>query len=318
MKSWLYISFFILFVSIIAGGVSLRFYQLRAAQKILLPNYFSGERALLDIEKQLAMGPRIPGTPGHDQIVDWLKSELEQYGWVVDIQETEYMGILVRNVVGKQVKEGASSPWIILGAHYDTRMFADEDPDPDLRDQPVPGANDGASGVAVLLELARVLPRDLPGEIWLVFFDAEDNGRIPGWEWIMGSRAFVEHLEDYPDAAVILDMIGDADLQIYYERSSDQELLHSIWRTAHRLGYSQFIPEPKYHMIDDHTPFLEAGIRAGVLIDFDYPYWHTTQDTLDKVSAESLEAVGRTMQEWLESEEWLKLLKVSPFFLKKR
>jgi glutaminyl-peptide cyclotransferase len=305
MKSWQNITVIIL-IMIGVGSVGLD--QLRAAQKKLLPIVFSGERAFLDIEKQLAMGPRIPGTPGHDLVVEWMKSELEHSGWLVEIQETERMGIPIRNVIGKRNNTDEPGPWIILGAHYDTRMYADEDPNPVLRDQPVPGANDGASGVAVLIELARILPRDLPGQIWLVFFDAEDNGRIPGWDWILGSRAFVEALEDFPDAAVVIDMIGDADLQIYYERSSDQELLRSIWRTAERLGYNQFIPEPKHNMIDDHTPFLEAGIRAGVLIDFDYPYWHTTQDTLDKVSAKSLEAVGRTIQEWLESGEWLKLL----------
>lgn len=283
-----------------AGGFGLG--QLRAAQKELLPLTFSGERAYRDIQRQLEMGPRIPGTPGHDRIVGWLTAELEKTGWEADIQETQRQAVAIRNVIGKRGDQ--TGPWIILGAHYDTRMYADEDPDPEKRDQPVPGANDGASGVAVLLELGRVLPSDLPGEIWLVFFDAEDNGRIPGWDWIMGSRAFVEELENYPDAVLIVDMIGDKDLQIYYERSSDQELLESIWGKAQKLGYNQFIHEPKYHMIDDHTPFLEAGIRAGVLIDFDYPYWHTTEDTLDKVSAGSLEAVGRTLQEWFVSGEW--------------
>jgi glutaminyl-peptide cyclotransferase len=290
-----------------AGGFGLG--QLRAAQKEILPLKFSGERAYRDVEKQLAMGPRIPGTPGHEQIVEWMTDELERTGWQVEVQETEGMGIPIRNVIGKRNAVGQSQPWLILGAHYDTRMFADEDPDPEKRDQPVPGANDGASGVAVLLELARVLPKDLPGQVWLVFFDAEDNGRITGWDWIMGSRAFVEELKNHPDAAVIVDMIGDADLQIYYERSSDQQLLQSIWDQAERLGYNQFIHEPKYHMIDDHTPFLEAGIRAAVLIDFDYPYWHTTEDTLDKVSAESLGAVGRTMEEWLTSGEWIEVLR---------
>jgi glutaminyl-peptide cyclotransferase len=289
-----------------AGGFVVA--QLRAAQKELLPTQFSGERALRDIEKQLAMGPRFPGTPGHDRIVKWMAGELKMIGWEVEVQETEQMGIPIRNVIGKREKTGSTGPWIILGAHYDTRMFADEDPDPEKRDQPVPGANDGASGVAVLLELARVLPKDLDGKVWLVFFDAEDNGRIPGWDWILGSRAFVQGLDSHPDGVVIVDMIGDADLQIYYERSSDQEIIQSIWSRAGRLGYGQFIPEPKYHMIDDHTPFLEAGIRAAVLIDFDYPYWHTTQDTLDKVSAESLEAVGRTLEEWLVSGEWATVL----------
>jgi glutaminyl-peptide cyclotransferase len=133
----------------------------------------------------------------------------------------------------------------------------------------------------------------------LVFFDAEDNGRIPGWDWILGSRAFVEALEGKPDAAVIVDMIGDADLEIYLERGSDPELSAEIWDVAAYLGYSQFIPTPKYHILDDHVPFLEAGIPALNIIDFDYPYWHTIEDTVDKVSAESLEAVGETLRVWL-------------------
>ena len=95
-------------------------------------------------------------------------------------------------------------------------------------------------------------------------------------------------------------MIGDADLNIYKERTSDQELVDEIWATAATLGFEHaFIPEPKYSMLDDHTPFLQAGIPAVDIIDFDYPYWHTTGDTVDKVSAESLEIVGKTLQEWI-------------------
>ena len=116
---------------------------------------------------------------------------------------------------------------MIIGAHYDSRLLADPDPDPSLRNQPVPGANDGASGVAVLLELARILPKNLDKTIWLVFFDAEDNGNIPGYDWIMGSRVFVQTLIDKPDEAIIIDMIGDADLNIYQEKNSDQKFNRS-------------------------------------------------------------------------------------------
>jgi Zn-dependent M28 family amino/carboxypeptidase len=153
--------------------------------------------------------------------------------------------------------------------------------------------------VAVLLELARVLPEDSLST-WLVFFDAEDNGRIEGWDWILGSQAFVDELDFRPEAAIIVDMIGDADQNIYIERNSNPKLVDEIWTVASDLGYEQsFIPEPKYSMLDDHTPFLQAGIPAIDIIDFDYPYWHTTADTLDKVSANSLEAVGRTLQVWI-------------------
>ena len=157
--------------------------------------------------------------------------------------------------------------------------------------------------MAVLLELARSLPKDLDKQIWLVFFDAEDNGNIPGWDWLLGSQAFVDSLQGKPDSVVVIDMIGDANLDIYLEQNSDKGLSTSIWAEAARLGFSsKFIPLPKYSMLDDHTPFLKAGIPAVDIIDFDYPYWHTTQDTADKVSAQSMQIVGDTLQAWLTRE----------------
>ena len=179
------------------------------------------------------------------------------------------------------------------------------DQNPAFQNTPVPGANDGGSGVSVLLELARIIPGHIPsnvGQIWLVFFDAEDNGRINGWEWIIGSRFFVQDLEEYPDAAVILDMIGDEDLNIYKELNSDPLLTEDIWRHAEKLGYeSEFISEGKYKILDDHIPFIEAGIPAVDVIDYDYPYWHTVGDSIDKVSARSLMVVGETILSWLKS-----------------
>ncbi|MEA2008563.1 MAG: M28 family peptidase, partial [Chloroflexota bacterium] len=155
-------------------------------------------------------------------------------------------------------------------------------------------------GVAVLLELARALPENTSANVWLVFFDAEDNGRIPGWDWILGSRAFVENMEQRPQAVVIVDMIGDRDLNIHQEQNSTPLLRDEIWSQAKELGYAEyFLPTPKYSMLDDHTPFLEVGIPAVDIIDFDYPYWHTTEDTIDKVSAHSLQVVGDTLLAWL-------------------
>lgn len=260
------------------------------------PKTFDGQRALADVETQVAFGPRTPGASGHARVLEWMRSELSAAGWETRVQSTEMLGYPVENLIAYR---GDERPHTILGAHYDTRIFADNDPDPAKQLEPVPGANDGASGVAVLLELARVLPEDsVP--VWLVFFDAEDNGRIEGRDWRMGSTAFVSELEFKPEAAVIVDMIGDADQNIYIERKSDPELVQQIWNVAAELGYEQsFIPTPKYEMIDDHIPFLQAGIAAVLIIDFDYPYWHTTEDTVDKVSAESLEIVGGTLQEWI-------------------
>ena len=230
--------------------------------------------------------------------------ELDSNNWDVAIQEIPLEQYTIQNIVAKR---GKGEPWLILGAHYDTRFFADNDPDPTMHSQPVPGANDGASGVAVLLELARVLPDDLPGEVWLVFFDAEDNGRIPSWDWIMGSQAFVRTLDHHPDAVIIVDMIGDADQNIYQEKNSDKVLTQEIWAVAEGLGYgSSFIPSVKYSMMDDHTPFLQAGIPAIDIIDFDYPYWHTVDDTIDKVSAQSLQAVGDVVFHWILTEMSIK------------
>jgi len=257
---------------------------------------FNGQRAYEDVVTQVAFGPRIPGSEGHAKIREWMREELESAGWQVEVQESEALGHPVFNIVAKR---GDESPQVILGAHYDTRIFADNDTDPANHTQPVLGANDGASGVAVLLELARSLPEDTVS-VWLVFFDTEDNGRIEGWDWILGSREFVKNNPVQPQAVVIVDMIGDADLNIYKERNSDQQLTDEIWGVAERVENDVvFIPQYKYSMEDDHTPFLQAGIPAVDIIDFDYPYWHTVQDTPDKVASESLQAVGETLQIWV-------------------
>lgn len=268
---------------------------------------FDGQRAFRDVEYQVALGPRIPGSEAHRKIQQWLLDELQESGWETQTQQTIFQGQPVSNIIGKM---GDGKPWIIFGAHYDSRLFADFDPDPSKTLEPVPGANDGASGVAVLLEFSRLLPPllntrgaikpELEATIWLVFFDAEDNGRIEGWDWILGSRAFVAGLQELPDMAIIVDMVGDKNLNIYQEENSDQRLKREIWDSAAQLGYGDFfIPYEKYAILDDHTPFLEAGIRAVDIIDFDYAFFHSTHDTPDKVSPQSLEIVGRTLLNWL-------------------
>ncbi len=257
---------------------------------------FDGDRAYANVQTQVDFGPRIPGSKGHAQIQEWIRAQLESAGWQVEIQESEALGHPIENIVAKTSDD---APQIIIGAHYDSRMHADNDADPANHLKPVPAANDGASGVAVLLELARSLPKDtIP--VWLVFFDAEDNGRIESWDWILGSREFVKKNTVRPEAVIVVDMIGDADLNIYKEQNSNVELTDEIWATAQGLGYeNHFINDYKYSMIDDHSPFLQAGIPAVDIIDFDYPYWHTLQDTADKVSAESLKVVGETLRTWV-------------------
>lgn len=264
------------------------------------PPVFDGEKALEKVAYQVALGPRFHGSEGHRIIQQWIAEELLEYGWNVEIQEEDYEGKTVRNIIAyRQNLYTTEQEWVILGAHYDTRMVSDQDPEPTRQLEPGLGANDGGSGVAVLLEIARILPVLPDTDVWLVFFDAEDNGRLPGWEWIVGSTIFVESLENRPDKVVIVDMVGDADQNIYIEKSSDPELVAEIWQTAADLGIDTFIAEPKHHILDDHTPFLMNEIPAIDIIDFSYPYWHTTQDTLDKISAQSLKNVGDVLVDWL-------------------
>jgi glutaminyl-peptide cyclotransferase len=278
------------------------------------PHPFDGTHAYNTfLMGQMNLGPRHVGTPADRATGDFILAQLQAANWKTETQEFEFRGVPVRNVIGK-IGEG-KGPLLILGAHYDTRKLADQDKT--HPDQPVPGADDGASGVAVLLELARTLDvSKLRNEVWLAFFDAEDNGEIQGcqvirtssctaeqWPWSVGARYVADHLTISPEAVVIVDMIGDMDQDIYYEQNSDQALKEQIWGIAARLGYAQqFIAQEKWSMEDDHTPFLQHGIRAVDIIDFDYPYWHTTQDTADKVSPASLERVGRVLQVWLEEE----------------
>lgn len=257
---------------------------------------FDGSKAYAAVKAQVAFGPRIPGSVAHARTVDWIKQQLEFSGWQVEIQQTDVMGHAIQNIRAFRTE---TPPQVILGAHYDSRIYADRDPDPARHSQPVPGADDGASGVAVLLEIARTLPRDTV-PLWLVFFDAEDNGEIPGWDWILGSRAFVSGMSVRPKAMILVDMVGGQDLSLPMETNSDPALRSSIWATAASMGYgSVFIPLTKYTIEDDHLPFVEAGIPAVDIIDLDYRYWHTTSDTPEHVSEKSLQIVGEVLSKWL-------------------
>jgi len=279
-------------VLLMAGGFAMVFWGRPAVEE-----GFNGDRAYRDVLYQTSLGARTPGSTAHESTVLYISRELQNAGWRVEIQRVKKMGKTVTNLIARRSNDPVQ---IILGAHYDSRMTADRELELSLRDLPVPGANDGASGTAVLLELARTLPQDINKEIWLVFFDLEDQGQINNWDWIIGSRAFVEQLETTPASVVIIDMIGDSDLNIYREKNSDPELTSEIWNLAEELGYGHvFLDQPKYNILDDHTPFLEKGIRAVDIIDFDYPYWHTLSDTADKVSSRSLEIVGNVLLAWL-------------------
>lgn len=257
---------------------------------------FDGEHALQDVQTQVAFGPRVPGSDAHARVLAWMESELAAAGWTTRRQQAETMGHPIINLIASRSPAPAQ---VIVGAHYDTRLLADRDADPALRSLPGPGADDGASGVAVLLELARTLPPDtIP--VALVFFDAEDNGHVPGWDWILGSTAFAAELDHKPQAMILLDMVGDRDLGMPMEGASDPALRASIWSTAARLGHQDvFRSEVGGAILDDHNPFLDAGIPAVDIIDIDYPYWHTSQDTPDKLSSRSLQTVGDVVWTWL-------------------
>jgi Zn-dependent M28 family amino/carboxypeptidase len=271
--------------------------------KTTISKGFDETRSFADLVYQVNLDPRIPGSIAHAKTIQYIGEQLKAAGWAVNYQQQKILGIGLTNVIGSW---GESAPWVLIGAHYDSRIFAERDPNPEKRKNPVPGANDGASGVAAILELARIIPSQKQlwaNKITLALFDAEDNGDIEGWEWIMGSQYFVEHMGNYPDYVVVIDMIGDSNLNIYYEANSNLNLSTKIWNTAAGLGYSGlFIPKVKYKIIDDQIPFVRVGIPTAEIIDFDYPYWHTTEDVIDKVSSNSLKVVGDTLLAWLNNQ----------------
>lgn len=262
------------------------------------PEPFSGDLAYDWILRQCELGYRHTGSEGNLATGDLIIKELQSHGWQVDEYTHSYYGETVRNIIAVK----GDGPALVVGTHYDTRRQADEQ-DPSV---PVLGANDGASGTAVILELGRVLdvPKNGNNSVVLALFDAEDNGKLDGWSWIVGSTYMAENWTSLGlpniESLVVVDMIGDLDQQIYMERYSNPDLNTELWSIAAHLGYSdRFIPEYKYPMIDDHAPFIQISEEVSLLIDFDYPYWHTTQDTPDKTSPDSLQAVGDVVLTWL-------------------
>jgi len=260
---------------------------------------FNAERAWQHLLAQVEFGPRVPNTPGHTATRDYLVREL---GAVMDNVFTQdftwdIRGVPLRmsNIVGVL---GADRPTkVLLAAHWDTRPTADMDPA--ARDQPILGANDGASGVAVLLEVARVL-REVPPTVGVivVLFDGEDYG--PGIDaMFLGSRHYAQNIvPERPAWGVLLDMVGDRDLQIPREGYSQQRapaVNDRIWRAARELNRPEFIDLVGAPVLDDHIPLLDAGIPMIDLIDFTYPWWHTLADIPDKCSPASLQAVGQVV-----------------------
>jgi glutaminyl-peptide cyclotransferase len=266
---------------------------------------FDGERSYQYLLAQTDFGPRNPGSPGHAKCLDYLKQELEKYADAVNLQPFTQQGYLketlrLTNIIASFNLQATTR--VLLIAHWDTRPRADQDPDVKKRNQPILGANDAASGVAVLLEIARHLKTQPPGVgVDFVIVDGEDYGKEgDNTYYLLGSKYFVNHRPQgfAPAFGILLDMIGYTDLAIKREGSSVQyapDIVELVWSTARTLGLRQFTAQMQSPIIDDHIPFNEARIKTIDLIDFDYPYWHTTQDTPDKCSSESLEAVGKVL-----------------------
>ena len=292
-------------ISVAAALVVVFFIWLNTLKSSPSRGEFDGARAYADVTIQVDFGPRVTGSEASLRAGDYIRSELRDWGWSAEFQTFAYRQTQARNIIARgNVGKGDV---IILGAHYDSRRRADQDEV--APDDAVPGANDGASGTAVLLELARTLDlHRVPNEIWLAFFDAEDNGGLDGWDWIVGSTYMAAQLTDEQikstEAMILVDMVGDADQQFYFDLNSNAVLSARLWATAARLGYGEhFIPVGRWSMLDDHTPFARRGIPSVDIIDFDYPVWHTTRDTADQVSPGSLERAGRTLEAFLETEE---------------
>lgn len=251
----------------------------------------------------------MPGTGTHERGLVFLLDTLQPFAAQVDTQQFSLSRgkseIRLTNVIARFAPEKRERLW--LCAHWDTRPRAERDPDSTKRNEPTGGANDGASGVAVLLELARLL-HEHPPEVGidLIFFDGEDFGPEGELDWyFLGSRYFARHLPPQrAELAILLDMVGDRDLAIYREQNSVRyapEVVEKVWRKARELGVTTFRDSAKYSVEDDHLQLLWAGIPAIDVIDFDYPWWHTTGDTPDKCSAQSLAAIGRVLAAFIYS-----------------
>ncbi len=263
---------------------------------------FDGASAYGYLVDQCEFGPRPPGSQNLSNCRQFIHDELESLGWVVSLQNFTYRDTECSNIIATWTN--STDPPLLLGAHYDTRPNATEDTKLN-QSKPILGANDGASGTALLLELARVLPESLRSLVELVFFDAEDSGDLNGWQWIRGSTYYVEELSSSRissiQAMILVDMVGDNNLQIPKEVSSTNSLQNDVWEIASSLGYDDvFLDRTGYSILDDHRPFLDAGIPALDLIQVPFPwYWHTLEDTPDKCSNESLQIVGSVLEAYI-------------------
>jgi Zn-dependent M28 family amino/carboxypeptidase len=270
---------------------------------------FDSAQAMRWVQFQVAAGPRVPGTPGHQAIAEWLERELKARADSVEVQAFTHVTVSgkkleLRNILARFRPSDPNR--ILYVTHWDTRPVAEADPDPAKRGLPIPGANDGASGTAMLLEMADALKQMPPSVgVDLLFVDGEDYGSFEEADSLkdvlIGSRYFAEHLPTgyHPLFAVLWDMIGGRNQKIYQEGYSldrAPEVVERVWRAAEDLGLQRmFSPLNGGYITDDHVPLIQKGIRAIDVIGFEnYRKWHhTMQDTVDKVSPETLGDIGR-------------------------
>ena len=279
---------------------------------------FEGLRARDLVEVQVAFGPRVPGTVGHDRQLRWMLARLDLLAPEVIADTFSYVttysdSLTLVNVLARYRPEAKRR--LLLLAHWDNRPRSDRAQDPAERELPVPGANDGGSGTAVLLELARIMS-DAPPPLGidLLLVDGEDYGP-EAVDMFIGARRYADRLPlpgsgRRPIYGILLDMVGDADPSFPVEGYSAQHALpvvQKVWRTAAGLGYSNFFPESVgLRLSDDHIPLIEAGLQTVDIIDFTYGgsdniYWHTPEDVPSHVSASTLEIVGEVITELIYS-----------------
>jgi hypothetical protein len=267
---------------------------------------FDGKRAQKWVERQVEFGPRVPGSPAHDSCFAFLVASLARFAPKVEADTFYYHSpdlnkdVRLMNVLARFAPKERKR--ILLGAHWDTRAWADRDPNPARRNLPILGANDGGSGVAVLLELAEILSRRKPGlGVDIAFFDGEDLGteKNPSG-YFRGSNQYLawRSTETAPLFVVVVDMVGARGAEFWWEGNSQQgasNIVDLVWARARRERVPQFKSGVKHSIYDDHMPFLNAGIPAIDIIDFDYPEWHTLGDNLSIIDPLILEGVGRVL-----------------------
>jgi len=277
--------------------------------------YFDGNKAFNYLEKQCEFGYRYPGSKEHIQMKDYFISFLSDKAdqFIVYDHDIKHpyidKTITLYNLFARYNIHANNR--ILLLAHWDTREIADKDLDINNHSKPILGANDGASGIAVLMHLAEILYNNPLNNIGvdILFVDGEDMGRNGELEnFCLGTKLFSEKIErPYPKLAICLDMVADKDPQFkmeYFSYIQAEKDLKKIWSLANSLGFKEFSYEITNPIYDDHRAlFVETGIPSIDIIDFDYPYWHTVDDTVDKCSAETLSIVGSLMCEYLYRED---------------